>query len=312
MKFAKFLFIFAALHLNAYGADYPRPQFSGKKTPADFSKLPEALLSDGQPVDPFCVARVLMQPRGTSVALTECAGTAQDVQRYMMYTSAAEKKVIMAEAKIDNRELGHLDSCKTRYEVQGVLGKKAIVKTKYDCNATSAERMTLGVVEQKNNLLFNAGVLSEGDQCTFGYSYVESLEKGILRYRVMSPVSQIFTTLFNRSLEGKFYPSMPDRFEDIDGSSCFGWLHLTLDLNKDQNPFKPELTKITFKRPYSFGYPETRTKNCLNETLDKFFEKDDPSIPAEKFSAFRTEVNKCIGLQPPKPKENQSAPGLDV
>jgi hypothetical protein len=318
MKYAKFLFILTAIHLNlycvnVYGADYPRPQFSGQKKPVDFSKLPQALLSDGQPVDPFCVAKVLMMARGSSVALTECAGSATDVQSYLMHTNNAEKKVIIAEAKIDNRELGHIDKCKSRYEVQGVFGKKAIVKTKHDCDATYGQRMTLGLIEQKNNLLINAGVLSEGNECTFGYSYVESLEKGILRYRVMSPVSQIFTTLLNRSLQGKFYPSMPDHYEeDIDGNSCFGWLHLTVNLNKDEDPFKPELIKITFKRPYSFGYPETKTKNCLLVTLDKFFEENDPSIPAEKFSAFRAEVKKCIDLQPPKPKEYQRVPGFDI
>lgn len=312
MKFAWLCFILAVLPLYAQSADYPRPQFSGKKTPSDFSKLPQALLSEGQPVDPFCVERVLTQARGTSVALTECAGTAKDVQRYMMYTSNAEKKAILAEATIDNQKRGYLETCTARYEVQGVLDKKAIVKTQYKCKDSYAEHMALGIIEQKNNLLINGGVLSLGDRCKFGYSYVESLEKGILRYRVMSPASQLLNMMLNHSPEDKFSLLKPDYLDD---SNCFGWVRLTLDLNKNEDPFKPKVSGVIFKRPLSLGYTETTTKNCLSKTIDKFITNDDASVPAEKFSAFRTEVNKCTGPQPvvpEAPEESQRIPGLSI
>ncbi len=314
MKFIKLLLSFLALlSFSAFGADYPRPQYSGKATPSDFSQLPKALLSEGQPIDPFCVAKVLMQPQGTTTGLTECAGSDRHVKDYLMYTSEAEKEQsISARALIDSQDLGYLHHCEARYYAHGVLNRNVLVKIGYQCEDTYKEPMILGLIERKNDFLINRGVISQGDHCRSGYTRIDSFDKGILRYQVVSPASNFFATLLNHASKDQ---SNLFKLDYLSHTDCYGWIQYTLDLNKSIDSYKPAVRGVRFNGPIiSLGNTKTTTKMCLNKTIDKFvYKKNLSTIPVEKFSVFQSEVAECVGPPLPTPKEtNPHSSDVDI
>jgi hypothetical protein len=308
MKFTFLFLILATLHLSAHSADYPRPlaYVDKKKPPPDFSVLPKALLSNELPVDPFCVGRVLMQKKGTEQPLNECAGEAKHVQKYWMFINDLKKpSAIWAEASVEHPEEEYIRKCESFYKVVGMLGNKAVVKTRTACEDADSS-ILIGIVEQKNNQLVSDGVIVNWKGRS-NYVQAESLKDGIFRFSVQSDTEDLLDTLLNYSPENKKNPLKPDY---LNNHEFLGFIDFKLDLNKNVYPFKPEVESVHFKSRSSLGYKETRTINCISTTREKFYKELHSSIvPVEKFSDFRAEVDKCVGPRKPKPKEeNKSDP----